>query len=69
MLEKTTQPRCPKSLDRKVDEKLGLPTISLDNLNIVEMADHLNVPISKTDRQLNTKPFFLYPNDGLYGLL
>lgn len=69
MLEKMTQPKQPKEIECNFNEKLVLPTISLDHLNIVEMADHLNVPISETERQLNTKPFFLYPKDGLYGLL
>lgn len=69
MLEETTQSKNTKSAAVKLDEQLSLTTLSLDKLNIVEMADHLNVPISKKDRQLNTEPFFLYPKDGLYGLL
>jgi len=69
MLEKAIQKEYPETIECEVNQKMDLPSVIFDSLNIVEMADHLNVPISEKDRQLNTKPFFIYPKDGLYGLL
>ncbi|MNK00646.1 hypothetical protein D3C87_184350 [compost metagenome] len=69
MSENTIQNNYSEAVDVKVEGKINLHAVIPNNLNIVELADHLNVPILEKERQLYSKPFFLYPKDGLCGLL
>lgn len=49
-------------------EVSALPIVSLTSLDSLTLAEHLQVSPEK-DRLLHTKPTFLYPKNGLSGLL
>jgi hypothetical protein len=69
MLENTAKSNHTNRKDSSVVEQPLLPLASLEKHTTVELAAHLNVPLSETEKLLGTKPIYFYPKDGLYGLL
>jgi len=69
MLAYETQNYRQEQIDLPSTEVPQLPTVSFTALDTVALAECLQVPLSEKDRLLHAKPTFLYPRNGLYGLL
>lgn len=69
MLAYETENQRKAHTDLPSNELPALPESSLTPLDTLALAEHLHVTLSEKDKLLHTKPTFLYPKDGLYGLL
>lgn len=58
-----------QEIDLPSKEVPALPATPLTSLDHIALAEHLQITLSEKDRLLNTQPIFLYPRNGISGLL
>ena len=58
-----------QEIDLPSNEVPALPETSLTSLDHIALVEHLQITISEKERLLHTQPTFLYPKNGISGLL
>ncbi len=58
-----------QTIDLPSTEVPALPNVLVTSLDHIALAEHLQINLSEKDRLLHTKPIFLYPKNGISGLL